>query len=330
MRKHCVAKVVFGLVICASCGFSVSLASPPQSTDNAQCDPATQTVTNGKIAFASDQDGDSEIYVMNSDGSNIQQLTFNTTDDNEPVWSPDGSHILFNSTRNGDIEVYVMNADGANPTSLTPGLRGFNARWSPDGTRIAFTAPTDVRGQNVYVMNADGSDKINLTNDMTFINTAPFWSRDGHQIFFLSDRNYPIGSALGPAVVDLYLMNADGSNPIRLFCVGISVTAINLSPDGTHVVFGLWTLGPAIIVRDLTTSHEDMLMNGIDTGGAYPAWSPDGKRIVFVSDGPSIVTMDANGANQTTLLMLDSSKSLDNPDWQPVIVPACPSATDTP
>ena len=71
------------------------------------------------IAFASDRDGDAEIYIMNADGSNVVQLTNNTADDYSPQWSPDGNKIAFISYRDGDAEIYIMNADGSNVVKLT-------------------------------------------------------------------------------------------------------------------------------------------------------------------------------------------------------------------
>src|SRR5882724_6848758 len=74
---------------------------------------------NGKIAFASNRDGDSEIFTMNADGTNQLQLTNNVSADNTPAWSPDGKKIAFLSNRDGNGEIYVMNADGSNQTRLT-------------------------------------------------------------------------------------------------------------------------------------------------------------------------------------------------------------------
>jgi Tol biopolymer transport system component len=63
----------------------------------------------GKLAFSSDRDGNTEIYLMGQDGSNVVRLTNNTNYDGEPCWSPDGEQIVFSSDRDGDIEVYVLN-----------------------------------------------------------------------------------------------------------------------------------------------------------------------------------------------------------------------------
>jgi TolB protein len=74
------------------------------------------------IAFSSNQDGNSEIYLMNPDGSNMIRLTNNPASDTEPDWSPDGRQIVFSSNRDGNVEIYVLDvagAPGANARRLT-------------------------------------------------------------------------------------------------------------------------------------------------------------------------------------------------------------------
>ena len=77
---------------------------------------AVPVLAQEKIVFSSNRDGsnNSEVYVMNTDGSDPKRLTFNTTFDGEASFSADGSKILFTSTRDGNAEIYVMNADGSN------------------------------------------------------------------------------------------------------------------------------------------------------------------------------------------------------------------------
>src|SRR5215207_3992307 len=75
--------------------------------------------TNGKIAFASDRDGDPEIYTMNQDGSGLRKLTNNQSSDEAPAFSRSAQKIAFSSTRNGNNEIYVLDANGSNHINLT-------------------------------------------------------------------------------------------------------------------------------------------------------------------------------------------------------------------
>ena len=99
-----------------------------------------------KIAFWGNTrcDGNSEIYVIDADGSNRTRLTENTEHDSSPSWSHDGSKIAFHTDRDSNLEVYVMNADGSNPTNLTNNVSGdAYPSWSPDDSQIAFDSMRD-------------------------------------------------------------------------------------------------------------------------------------------------------------------------------------------
>src|SRR6266852_3536473 len=74
---------------------------------------------NKKIAFTSDRDGNSEVYVMNADGKNVRRLTNTRATERAAVWSPDGKRIVFSSDGDGPSEIYVMDADGSNLVCLT-------------------------------------------------------------------------------------------------------------------------------------------------------------------------------------------------------------------
>ena len=74
---------------------------------------------NAQIAFASNRDGNFEIYVMDTDGRNPRRLTNNPAIDWDPSWSPDGEHIAFASERDGNFNIYVMDTNGKNPQNLT-------------------------------------------------------------------------------------------------------------------------------------------------------------------------------------------------------------------
>ena len=108
-----------------------------------------------RIAFRSDRDGNDEIYVMDSDGTNPINLTQSTGFDGFPSWSPDGQHIVFESSRDSDLDIYIMDSDGTNPTNLTQstGLDWFPS-WSPDSQRIVFWSDRD-GNREIYVIDFD-------------------------------------------------------------------------------------------------------------------------------------------------------------------------------
>jgi hypothetical protein len=189
--------------------------------------PAAATVpgTNGRIAFATIRDDNSEeIYVMNADGSNQTRLTNNTVSDGDPAWSPDGTRIAFTSTRGGNSEIYVMWYDGFDQMRLTTN-GGEDPAWSPDGARIAFASARDAE---IYAMNADGSDQTRLTTN-TASDEDPAWSPDGARIAFVTNRdgNYD----------EIYVMNADGFDQTRLTTNTTRDNNPAWSPDGTRIAF---------------------------------------------------------------------------------------------
>jgi tricorn protease-like protein len=116
-----------------------------------QTETDSVTITQPDIfVFCSDRDGDNEIYLMNTDGSNLQQLTYNTAEEWFPAWSPDGSLIAFASDRAGNYEIYVMNANSSNLQRLTyNAAEDHEPSWSPDGSKITFHS--DENGGPIYL-----------------------------------------------------------------------------------------------------------------------------------------------------------------------------------
>lgn len=160
-----------------------------------------------EIAYASTLDGNSEIYRRVFPDGKPQRLTFFGSIETSPSWSPNGYEIAFVSDRGGKPMIYVMDRDGSNLRALThEGDYYGSPSWSPKGDRIAFTAMDEGNNMNIMTISPDGKDQAKLTTNAGS-NENPSWSPDGRHIVFMSTRT---GSP------EIFMMNADGSNPKRI------------------------------------------------------------------------------------------------------------------
>ena len=167
------------------------------------------------IAFASDRDGDFEVFSMPIFGTPALEdpETENSAGDIAPTYSPDGVHLAFVSDRDStptvlNEEIYVMGVNGDNETNITnnPADDSYPS-YSPDGTKIAFASNRDGTGA-VWVMGADGSNPTRLTSNFES-NGRPAWSPDGSMIAF--EKTLPFSSN-----IEIYVMRADGTGQTRL------------------------------------------------------------------------------------------------------------------
>ncbi len=171
-----------------------------------------------KIVFTSGRDGtdtesNGEVYVMNADGSEQTRLTFSAGDDLHPIWSPDGAKIAFVSDRLSVGDIYVMNPDGSQPTRLTT-QGGQDPAWSPDGSQIAYYAQRGPKIE-IWVMSPLATNQRRLTTAPAHA-YHPVWSADGTRIAFVSDAAAHVLDPADTSRLEIYVMNADGSAPLRL------------------------------------------------------------------------------------------------------------------
>jgi Tol biopolymer transport system component len=257
------------------------------------------------IAFTSERDGNGNIYLMKTDGSNLQRLTDDPGYDAWPTWSPDGSRIAFVSTRSGNPDIYVMDIDGTDIQQLTDNsANDLWPEWSPDGTRIVFTSNRE-GNFDIYVMDANGGNLQRLTS-LSSSEDFPAWSPDGSRIVFSR-----IGGSDGT-----YIMNADGSDEQKI--LDFPALESDWSPDGTKLAFGSDHEGFRAIYVANTDGSGLLRLSTTYAGDNCPDWTSDGTKILFASwrnGNGEIYVMNADGSSQQRLTV--NSAQDEFPSWRP-------------
>jgi Tol biopolymer transport system component len=304
------------LTVAATFGLALAFAAPAAH--------ATYPGANGRIAFSSDlrpggpHEIETEVFTINSDGSERTQLTDTPGPDGIVDWSPDGARIAFGSSREGNPEIFVMNADGSDPQRITddPAADG-EPRWSPDGSQFVFFSTRSGNG-DVFLMNTDGSGVTQLTDDPG-TDIWPDWSVDGSLIVFTSTRS-------GHAAV--YTMQPDGSDVRKLTDDGMEAGQADWSPDGTKLalVNNYCSKCPHgrpqsdIFVLTLATGELQQLTHTFGNN-LNPEWSPDGTMIAFwhapanpFQNNTDIYVMNADGSDLTNVTNTPNLREY-VPDW---------------
>ena len=221
----------------------------------------------GRIVFTSRRDRNNEIYVMDADGGNQENLTNHPAYDGQPDWSPDGRKIAFVSGRDGVRQIHVMDADGKNPIKLTHGPRRKRyPDWSPDGRKIAFSV--DGWDLHIAVMDADGKNRERLQDEAMY----PSWSPDGKQIAFVDSEIYVIG--------------VGGQGRKKVTHDFISKWSPSFSPDGRRIAYMMPHEGFGHIYVVGADGKNRVRLTHNEESHWGPAWSPDGQVIAYyVWDG---------------------------------------------
>lgn len=277
----------------------------------------------GQIAFASDRTGKPQIWVINSDGSGLYQLTDIQLGACQPAWSPDGRRLAFispcqeNELKYDASSLYLIDADGDNMVALpTTGRGDYDPAWSPDGEFLVFTSLRMGYRPQIYRMDLDSKEVQRLSTE-DHRDFHPQFSPDGSKIVFVTSRNGPY---------QIWTMNTDGSEPERFSASGslhdlypvwshdgntIIFTQRELNgipylmgaryPDGGPAEFKVYPFPGSVPMRDADYSPDDLWL-------AFESW-PDGPQ-------HDIYLMRMN-AGDLTPLTTDPAFDFD-PVWRPI------------
>lgn len=230
-----------------------------------------------KITYDAWQGDNIEIFLMNGDLSNIQQVTnTSTVYESQPRLNRGCTGIAFQyDDGTSDTEIYTMNANGTSRTNRTSNSNyEWFPYWNPAGDRIVYQSYNGVQ-TDVYRMNSDGSNKVNLSNNSAW-DGMPAYSPDGTRIVFASNRG---GNDC------LLTMDVNGNNQTPLICQELIEDPV-YSPDGSQIAYDadsnfdgyteLW-------VMNNNGSNAHMLFDPPEsqTDAWAASWSPDGRYIAF-------------------------------------------------
>ncbi len=270
-----------------------------------------------KILFVSDKTKHKELYVMDYDGKNIQQLTFHKSIVFSPAWSPDGKKISYSAytthernIKNLDLFVLDMTTGDQKVISRKPGLNS-GASWSPNGKEIALTMSYE-GDPDIYLINADGQNVRKVT-DHPALDVEPAWSSDGQRLIFSSGRS---------PLAHLYSMKKSGEAVERLTFAGRFNSSPAWSPKEEKIIFSgdLGGYFDLFFINPNGTGLQRLTKSQNRENNEHPSWSADGRHIVFSSNRSKkyeLYMINDDGSNERALL-----KNYGNviaPSWSPYL-----------
>lgn len=239
------------------------------------------------------------------DGTDLRRLTHTSAYEGEPKFSPDGSKIVFISERDNPSngEIYIMNADASNQKRLTfSKFYNFNPSFSHDGSKIVFARDMGQYAPDIFIMDIDGSNQRRLTHDK-IPKGNPHFSKNDKKI------RYDVNN-LEMDQMEIIEMNVDGSNPTLILKLSKGDYHKAYSKNEEKIVFissrttdykiDFYTR-TEVFTMDSNGTNLKQLTN-TKTYKSFPTFSPDGKKIMFLSE-----ERDGRGKGQIMIMNVDGS-----------------------
>ncbi len=282
-----------------------------------------------KLIFQSTREGHDcdQIYTMNIDGSDVKLVSTGDGRTTCAYFFPGNKKILYSSTHLGgkpcppkpdfsqgyvwavydSYEIFSANPDGSNLKRLTTSP-GYDAETTINRQgKLVFTSKRD-GDLDIYTMDRNGKNVKRLTNELGY-DGGPFWSYDGKQIVYRAyhpqtekEKSDYVAllkqNLIRPTVLDIWVMNADGSNKRQVTHLNKASFAPYFFPDGKRIIFASNVADPKgrdfdlYMIKVDGTGMERITFN--PTFDGFPMFSPDGKKLVFASNRNDAKPGDTN------------------------------------
>lgn len=268
----------------------------PDLRDNvhALADDVVTAITGGrgmattKIAFVSRRTGAAEIYLADSDGQRVRQVTNDGGLKGAPTLAPGSILLAYTSYQSGFADVVLKDLRfGTERAVLSAPGTNSGAAFSRDGTRLALSMSFEGDSE-IYVSTLTGSRARRVTKSAS-VEFSPAWSPDGGRLVFCSEAD---------GTPQLFVVSRKGGQPGRLDTGYRHNTSPEWSPDGSQIAFtGRQSSGPAVVLYDLAAGQSRVVLPRAED----PTWAPDGRHLAAVQGGSLVVVDTVTGKSRTIL-----------------------------
>lgn len=241
---------------------------------------ATYSPDSKHILFESNRNGNWDLFIMNADGGQLEQITFGSDDERRPSWHPNGNQIVFESNESGEFQLYSLDIKSKEEKLISiPELIGqpIFASYSPDGSLLAFSERMNEDVGKLIVVDIEGKIQMKLM-DESYRTFYPQWSPIGKQLLFFSRYETDNQSD------EVYTIKLDGSDKSRLTNEPNHSFCPSWSPDGTRIAYvqSMEDNRPEIYVMNADGSGKKRITFNQD-GETLPDWSPNGKKLLITA-----------------------------------------------
>jgi len=279
-----------------------------------------------RIAFTmEDAEGNKDIYVIDSDGENLERVTNYRNLAESPTWSPGGDRIAFASWKSGVPRIYEVDRFGQNERMLPPALGSgdyITPTYHPDGQKIAFSVLGSDSRSGIFTYDLGADCCLEYLSGGPWYDLSPTYSSDGRWMAFNSLR-------FGSAVPQVMMMPAEGGSAETLspyeYGGGGFYTSPDWSPVGDLVAFhgridrrGRYH----ILVANLEDGGRVLRQLTSEGNNEDPSWAPDGRHLVFVGErswGFGLMVVDISTGEIRAIL---GGRRVGLPDWSPALPPS--------